>query len=139
MPFDGLLKRLEEELQTVLGATVAEFIATARTQLEGVLAGVAWERANGVAEVAKEKADLHRTAMYKQQEAQQGRVVLDIGGYRHATSVQTLRRLPGTFFDAYFSGRYHHGPGVRTAASSSTGTASTSGRCWSTCGTANCR
>jgi hypothetical protein len=44
--------------------------------------------------------------MQKQQEAQQGRVVLDIGGYRYTTSVQTLRRLPGTFFDAYFSGRY---------------------------------
>jgi N-acetylneuraminic acid mutarotase len=44
--------------------------------------------------------------MQKQQEAQQGRVVLDIGGYRYTTSVQTLRRLPGTFFAAYFSGRY---------------------------------
>jgi hypothetical protein len=32
--------------------------------------------------------------------------VLDIGGYCYTTSVQTLRRLPGTFFDAYFSGRY---------------------------------
>jgi N-acetylneuraminic acid mutarotase len=44
--------------------------------------------------------------MQKQQEAQQGRVVLDIGGYRYTTSVQTLRRLSGTFFGAYFSGRY---------------------------------
>jgi hypothetical protein len=44
--------------------------------------------------------------MQKQQEAQQGRIVLDIGGYRYTTSVQTLRRLPGTFFAAYFSGRY---------------------------------
>jgi hypothetical protein len=44
--------------------------------------------------------------MQKQQEAQQGRVVLDVGGYRYKTSVQTLRRLPGTCFDAYFSGRY---------------------------------
>jgi hypothetical protein len=32
--------------------------------------------------------------------------VLYIGGYRYTTSVQTLRCLPGTFFDAYFSGRY---------------------------------
>jgi hypothetical protein len=31
--------------------------------------------------------------------------VLDVGGYRYTTSVQTLRRLPGTLFDAYFSGR----------------------------------
>jgi hypothetical protein len=44
--------------------------------------------------------------MQKQEEAQQGRVVLDFGGYRYTTSIQTLRRLPGTFFDAYFSGRY---------------------------------
>jgi influenza virus NS1A-binding protein len=95
-------------------------LASARTQLEGGLADLAkerakglaevnTERAKGLAEVAKEKADLHReiAAMQKQQEAQQqGRVVLDIGGYRYTTSVQTLRRLPGTFFDAYFSGRY---------------------------------
>jgi hypothetical protein len=47
--------------------------------------------------------------MQKQQEAQQGHVVLDIGGYRYPTSLQTLRRLPGTFFDAYFSGRYTMG------------------------------
>jgi hypothetical protein len=31
---------------------------------------------------------------------------LDIGGYRYTTSVQTLRRLSHTSFDAYFSGRY---------------------------------
>jgi hypothetical protein len=37
---------------------------------------------------------------------QQGRVVLDIGGFRYTTSVQTLRRIPGTFFDAFFSGRH---------------------------------
>jgi hypothetical protein len=94
-------------------------LASARTQLEGGLADLARERAKGLAEVnyerakgladaAKEKADLHReiAAMQKQREAQQGRIVLDIGGYRYTTSVQTLRRLPGTFFDAYFSGRY---------------------------------
>jgi hypothetical protein len=79
----------------------------ARERAKG-LAEVNEERAKGLADVAKEKADLHReiAAMQKQQEAQQGRVVLDIGGYRYTTSVQTLRRLPGTFFDAYFSGRY---------------------------------
>jgi hypothetical protein len=105
-------------------------LALARTQLEGGLADVARERAKGLAEdneerakglaevseertkglaeVAKEKSDLHReiAAMQKQQEAQQGRVVLNIGGYRYTKSVQTLRRLPGNFFDAYFSGRY---------------------------------
>jgi hypothetical protein len=44
--------------------------------------------------------------MQKQQEEEQGRIVLDIGGVRYTTSVQTLRRIPGTFFDAYFSGRH---------------------------------
>jgi hypothetical protein len=44
--------------------------------------------------------------MHTHREAQEGRVELNIGGYRFETSVQTLRRVPHTFFDAYFSGRY---------------------------------
>jgi serine phosphatase RsbU (regulator of sigma subunit) len=137
MLFDALLHKLEGDLR----ASCEVALASARTQLEGGLAKLAKERAKGfdevneerikgLAEVAKEKAALHReiAAMQKQQEAQQGRIVLDVGGYRYTTSVQTLRRLPGTFFDAYFSGRY----------TMETGTASTSGRCWSTCGTAWC-
>jgi N-acetylneuraminic acid mutarotase len=115
MLFDALLHTLEGDLQASCDAA----LASARTQLESGLADLARERAKGLAEVAKErakglaevakkKADLHReiAAMQKQQEAQQGRVVLDVGGYRYTTSVQSLRRLPGTFFDAYFSGRY---------------------------------
>jgi N-acetylneuraminic acid mutarotase len=115
MLFDAMLHKLEENLR----ASCEEAMASARTQLEEALSIIAQERAKkltevnkeraeGIAEVAKEKADLHReiAAMQKQQEAQQGRIVLDIGGYRYTTSVQTLRRLPGTFFDAYFSGRY---------------------------------
>jgi hypothetical protein len=115
MLFDALLHKLEGALRASCDAA----LASARMQLEGGLADLAKERAKGfaevnkerakgLAEVAKERADLHReiAAMQKQQEAQQGRVVLDIGGYRYTTSVQTLRRLPGTFFDAYFSGRY---------------------------------
>jgi N-acetylneuraminic acid mutarotase len=115
MLFDALLRTLEEGLR----ASCTAALASARTQLEGGLADLARERAKGLAEVneerakvlaevAKEKTDLRReiAAMQKQQEAQEGRVVLDIGGYRYTTSVQTLRRLPGTFFDAYFSGRY---------------------------------
>jgi N-acetylneuraminic acid mutarotase len=113
--FDALLHKLGGDLRASCDAA----LASARMQLEGGLADLARERAKGLADVnkerakgladvAKEKADLHReiAAMQKQQEAQQGRVVLDIGGYRYTTSVQTLRRLPGTFFDAYFSGRY---------------------------------
>jgi hypothetical protein len=44
--------------------------------------------------------------MHMHKEAQEGRVELNIGGYRFETSVHTLRRVPHTFFDAYFSGRY---------------------------------
>jgi hypothetical protein len=114
MMFDALLHKLEGDLRASCDAAMA----SARAQLEGSrrprsgarqkLDEVNEERAKGLAEVAKEKADLHReiAAMQKQQEAQQGRIVLDVGGYRYTTSVQTLRRLPGTFFDAYFSGRY---------------------------------
>jgi hypothetical protein len=89
MLFDALLHRLEGDLRASCDAA----LASARTQLEGGLADLARERANtlaedyqecakGLAEVAKAKADLHReiTAMQKQQEAQQERVVLDIGG-----------------------------------------------------------
>jgi hypothetical protein len=83
------------------------------------LAEVAKERAKMLIEVAKERdrelavvdarrGELHReiAAMHTHKEAQEGRVVLDIGGYRYTTSVQALRRVPHTFFDAYFSGRY---------------------------------
>jgi hypothetical protein len=115
MLFDALLHKLEGELRASCDAAMK----TARAQLEGGLADLAREHAKGLAEVDEERAkgladvakgiaDLHReiAVMQKQQEAQQGRIVLDIGGYRYTTSVQTLRRLPGTFFDAYFSGRY---------------------------------
>jgi N-acetylneuraminic acid mutarotase len=108
MLVDVLLRKLEEDLRGDLERTVTGFVATTRTQLENALADVDRERASGLAEVAKERADLQREmlAMQKQQEAQQGRIVLDVGGYRYTTSVETLRRIPGTFFDAYFSGRY---------------------------------
>jgi hypothetical protein len=83
-------------------------------RLQG-LAEVADERANGLAEVAKERADVVRdrtelrleiAAMHKHKMAREGRVELNIGGHHFETSVQTLRRVPHTFFDAYFSGRY---------------------------------
>jgi hypothetical protein len=44
--------------------------------------------------------------MHKHKEAQDGHVELNMGGYHFQTSVQTLRRVPHTFFDAYVSGRY---------------------------------
>jgi hypothetical protein len=69
---------------------------------------VAEERAKALAEVDARRAELGRevAAMHKHKEAQEGHVELNIGGYRFETSVQTLRRVPHTFFDAYFSGRY---------------------------------
>jgi hypothetical protein len=66
------------------------------------------ERAAGLAKVDARRVELQLeiAAMRQHKEAQEGRVELNIGGYRFETSVQTLRRLPHTFFDAYFSGRY---------------------------------
>jgi hypothetical protein len=106
--FDAILDALESELRAALNTAVTGLVATARTRLEEAVAKVAKERAEGLTEVAQESADLHREveAMQMQQAKQEGHVELNIGGYRFETSVQTLRRVPHTFFDAYFSGRY---------------------------------
>jgi hypothetical protein len=108
MLLDPILAALEEELRADFHKALAGLIATARTWLESALAEVAKERAKGLAGVAKEKDALHReiAAMHTHKEQQEGRVKLNIGGYRFETSVQALRRVPHTFFDAYFSGRY---------------------------------
>jgi hypothetical protein len=108
MLFDPLLAALEQELRDDFRKALAGLLATARTRLEGVLAEVAKERAQGLAEVATQKAELNREieSMQTHSEQQQGHVELNIGGHRYQTSMQTLRRLPHTFFDAYFSGRY---------------------------------
>jgi hypothetical protein len=108
MMFDPLLAALEQELRADFHKALAGLLATARTRLEDALAVVAKERAQGLAEVTMQQAELRREidAMQTQQEQQEGRVELNIGGHRFQTSVQTLRRVPHTFFDAYFSGRY---------------------------------
>jgi hypothetical protein len=106
-------------LRAALNTAVTGLVATARTQLEvavaeledernGGLAEVADERAKGLADVDRRQRELSREieAMHRHKEAQEGRVELNIGGYRYETSVQALRRVPHTFFDAYFSGRY---------------------------------
>jgi hypothetical protein len=64
--------------------------------------------AEGLAEIAKLQAELQRDikAMEGHQERHEGRIDLNVGGIHFHTSVQTLRRLPNTFFHAYFSGRY---------------------------------
>jgi hypothetical protein len=69
---------------------------------------VAKERAKGLAIVDARRAEHHAevAAMHNHKETQEGHVELNIGGYHFQTSVQALRRIPHTFFDAYFSGRY---------------------------------
>jgi hypothetical protein len=106
--FDALLSQLETDLRAALGTCITGLVSTARARLEGSQADIAKERATGLADVDAKHADLGRevAAMYKYQEAQEGRVELNIGGYRFETSVQTLRQVPHTFIDAYFSGRY---------------------------------
>jgi hypothetical protein len=106
--FDALLTKFETGIRIAFDEALTRLVTTARTQLDATLSEVARERAKGLAEVAREKADLHReiAVMHKHKEAQEGRVLLNVGGYQYETSVQTLRRIPYTFFDAYFSGRY---------------------------------
>jgi N-acetylneuraminic acid mutarotase len=108
MLLDPILAALEEELRTGFDAALEGLLATARTRLECALAEVAQERANGLADIATQKDELRREVekMHTHAEQQQGRVELNIGGYHFQTSVQSLRRVPHTFFDAYFSGRY---------------------------------
>jgi hypothetical protein len=86
----------------------AEGLVQVAEERAKVLMEEAEERAKGLAEVDARRAELSReiAAMHMHQEAQEGRVELNIGGHRFETSVQALRRVPHTFFDAYFSGRY---------------------------------
>jgi hypothetical protein len=69
---------------------------------------LAEERAKALAVVDTRRGELARevATMQTHLAKQEGRVELNIGGYRFETSVQTLRRVPHTFFDASFSGRY---------------------------------
>jgi hypothetical protein len=119
MSCDLQLEALEKELRSALDTCVKDFVATARTRLEGTLAEFAKERAKGLsevtekrakglAEVAARRSELEREmeAMQQYKEAPEGHIELNIGGVHFETSVQTLRRIPNTFFDAYFSGRY---------------------------------
>jgi hypothetical protein len=84
---DMLLATLEERLRADFQTAITKLIATARTQLEAALAEVARERADGVAIIATQKAELHREieAMQLHQEKHEGRVELNIGGYRFET------------------------------------------------------
>jgi kelch-like protein 17 (actinfilin)/kelch-like protein 20 len=99
----GLIMAMEGVL-----AKARSILEEAEQQRVQGLADVATERTKMLAEVAKQDADLRReiAAMHSHQDAQEGRVELNIGGVRYITSVEALRRVPHTFFDAYFSGRY---------------------------------
>jgi hypothetical protein len=116
---DAMLSQLETDLRSALDSCVTGILATTRTQLEVALAEIDRERDKGLAVVAEQRAkavayvstkriELEREieAMHVFREQQQGHIVLNVGGHRFETSVQTLRRVPGSLFDAYFSGRY---------------------------------
>jgi hypothetical protein len=105
---DSMLDALEKELRAALDTAISGLVAMARMRLEGAVAEMAKERASALAMVDARRGEFSREveAMHTYKEAQEGRVELNIGGYRFETSVQTLRRVPHTFFDAYFSGRY---------------------------------
>jgi N-acetylneuraminic acid mutarotase len=123
---EATLEAMRREMRPLLETAMEGVLTKVRGVLEEAeqqrtqgLAEVAEERAKGLAEVAEERdkglaevdarrAELHRevAAMQMHQAAHEGRVELNIGGFRFETSVQTLRRVPHTFFDAYFSGRY---------------------------------
>jgi hypothetical protein len=120
------LAAMRREMRHLLETAMEGVLTKARCVFEAVeqqrimsLAEVAEERAKGLAELAKERdkgladvnarrGELYRevATMQKHKEAQEGHVKLNIGGYHFETSVQTLRRVPHTFVDAYFSGRY---------------------------------
>jgi hypothetical protein len=110
-----MIDALLSQLETDLGTFVTAFVTTARAHLENGVALVAEERTRGLTEVAEERAEMalkraelsqEIEVMQMHREMQQGRIGVNIGGYRFETTVQTLRRVPNTFFDAYFSGRY---------------------------------
>jgi hypothetical protein len=104
---EGMLTKARGVLEKAEQQCAQGLVQLAEERAKGLIE-VAEERAKGIAEVDARRAELHLEVaiMHKHKEAQEGHVKLNIGGYRFQTSVQTLRRVPHTFFDAYFSGRY---------------------------------
>ena len=103
---ESLLLGLEEQLRAAAQAAVQGVVARTRQEVKRVLEAARPEREVGVQEVARLRAELAQevAAMQKVQASHRSRVVLDIGGVRHVTSVATLRSRPGTMLDAMFSG-----------------------------------
>jgi hypothetical protein len=104
---EGVLTKARGVLEEAEQQRTQGLVEVAEERAKG-LAKIAEERDKGLAEVDARWVELHRevAAMQMHQAAHEGRVELNIGGFRFETSVQTLRRIPHTFFDAYFSGRY---------------------------------
>jgi hypothetical protein len=114
-----MMSQLETDLRTALGSCVTVLLASVRSQLEDAIKEIERVRAEGLAVVVEQRAkavayvgakrdDLQQEieSMHEHQEAQEGHIELNVGGHRFETSVQTLRRVPGSYFDTYFSGRY---------------------------------
>jgi hypothetical protein len=91
---ESLLLGLEEELRAAALLAVQGVVARTRQEVQRVLQAALWERDAGVKEVARLRAELAQevAAVQKIQAVHRSRVVLDIGGVRHVTSVATLRR-----------------------------------------------
>ena len=106
-------------------------VAKARVKLKLVERKAEELEAKGLKEVEEQREALGRevAVIQRHQERHEGRVELDVGGVRYVASIETLRRVPHTFSDAYFSGRYEMDQ--TRAASSSTGTGSCSSTYWS--------
>jgi hypothetical protein len=104
---EGVLTKVFRVLEVAEQQRTQGLVEAAEERAKGY-AEVAKERDKGLAEVNARRAELHRevTAIQMHQAAHEGRVEFTIGEFRFETSVQTLRRVPHTFFDAYFSGRY---------------------------------
>jgi hypothetical protein len=104
---DGALAEVVKERANGI-AEVAKQRSEVAKERATMLADVAEERAKELTEVDARRAELRSeiAAMHTHKETQQGRVELNVGGKRFETSVQTLRRIPHTFFDSYFSGQY---------------------------------
>jgi hypothetical protein len=104
---EGVLTRVRGVLEKAEQHHTQDLVEVAEERAKG-LAEVAEARDKGLAEVDARRAELHDevAAMQMHQAAHEGRVELNIGGFRFETSVQTLRRVPHIFFDDYFSGRY---------------------------------
>ena len=100
------MESLLDELRATLYTDIEDFMGRIGQEVHRVRQAARRERDAGIQEVTRLRAELAQevATMQKVQAAHRSRVVLDIGGVRHVTSVATLRSRPGTMLDAMFSG-----------------------------------